>query len=209
MKFHATAVVVLILAGARGVFGQDTASAPIDDPEPSTYERVMTIGEAIVLVPMTLGTTLIGIAPPSGGLLIRDGRAHWVLSFESGVGFGQRANLKRFSDARFTVGFTHLFGNAQKDFLRLEAKRDLHIAFIDRREILLFGISPLGGMFTEFPSTGYSVGLSAWLMTPWISYFGFIPQHTFGLTYRYNRYLSGNGSHEITAGISAAFTWGW
>jgi hypothetical protein len=198
-----------MMVAAPQMFGQDSTSTPFQKTESTTYEDVMAIGEAVILVPLAISTTIISVVPPSGGILVRDGKASGVLLFETGIGFGEKIELKRFSDIRFTAGLTHVFTQAQKDYIRLEAKKDFHLGFVDRREIFLFGISPAAGMFTEFPSTGYSIGVSTWLMTPWLSYFGFIPQHTFGITYRYNNYFNGKYSHEITAGMSAAFTWGW
>jgi hypothetical protein len=209
MRRRILTLAILMMVAAPQLFGQDSSSTLFQRTESTTYEDVMAIGEAVILVPLAVGTTIISVVPPSGGVLVRDGKANGVLSFESGIGFGEKIELKRFSDIRFTAGFTHVFTPAQKDYIRLEAKKDFHLGFVDRREIFLFGISPAAGMFTEFPSTGYSIGVSTWLMTPWLSYFGFIPQHTFGITYRYNKYLSGKYSHEIAAGMSSAFTWGW
>ena len=191
------------------LYGQDSTSTEFQQTESTTYEDALTIGESAFLVPLAIGSTAIGILPPSGGLHIRDGVANGMVSFESGIGFGKRKSLKLFSDARLKLGFTHIFSSRYKDFVRIEATKDFHLGFIDRREVVLFGVSPSVGVFTEFPSTGFSIGVSAWLMTPWLSYIGFIPQHTFGLAYRFNRYLGGNVSGEISAGMSSAFTWGW
>jgi hypothetical protein len=198
-----------MMAVAPRLFGQDSTSAQFQKTESTTYEDAMAIGGTVILVPLAIGSTVVSIVPPSAGVLVRDGNTNGVLSFETGIGFGKKIESKLFSDIRFTAGYTHVFTKAQKDYIRLEAKKDFHLGFVDRREIFLFGFSPAAGMFTEFPSTGYSIGVSTWLMTPWLSYFGFIPQHTFGVTYRYNRYLSGKYSHEIVAGMSSAFTWGW
>ena len=103
----------------------------------------------------------------------------------------------------------HVYSRETKDFLRLEAEKDIHLTFLDRRKIFLVGVSPSAGLIENFPKGGYSIGASTWVMTPWLAYFGFIPQHTFGITYRYNKYFGGNGYVELSAGISAAFTWGW
>lgn len=209
MRRRILALGILMMVSAPQLFGQDSSSARFQKTESTTYEDAMTIGATVILVPLAIGSTVVSIVPPSAGVLVRDGNTNGVLSFETGIGFGEKIESKLFSDIRFTAGYTHVFTEAQKDYVRLEAKKDFHLGFVDRREILLFGISPATGMFTEFPSTGYSIGASTWLMTPWLSYFGFIPQHTFGVTYRYNRYLSGKYSHEIVAGMSSAFTWGW
>jgi hypothetical protein len=209
MRRRIFTLATLLIVGMGEVFGQDSTTTRSQNTESTTYEEAMAISEAVILVPLAVSSTVVSIVPPSGGVLVRDGKADGIVSFETGVGFGEKIELKRFSDVRFTLGFTHVFAQAQKDFFRVEAKKDFHIGFIDRREIFLFGVSPLAGVFTEFPSTGYSIGVSTWLMTPWLSYFGFIPQHTFGITYRYNKYLSGKYAQEISAGISSAFTWGW
>jgi len=169
----------------------------------------MEIVSTAVLVPLAIGSAAISIVPPSGGVVIENGKGYGILSFEAGIGFGEKVNLKRFSDARVTLGYAHIFSEKLKDFVRCEATGDIHLAFIDRREIFLFGVSPSAGVVTNFPSTGYSVGISSWVMTPWLTYFGFIPQHTFGITYRYNKFFGSKGFGEISAGMSAAFTWGW
>ena len=209
MRHWIVTFIVLVSVTFVKLFGQDSTSAQFQKTESTTYEDAIAIGESAFLVPLALGTTVISVVPPSGGILIRDGKANGILLFETGIGFGDKVNLKRFSDALFTIGYTHVFTRIQKDYARIEAKKDFHFGFADRRELFLFGISPAAGIFTEFPSTGYSLGVSTWLMTPWLSYFGFIPQHTFGLTYRYNTYLNGNHNQEISAGMTAAFTWGW
>ncbi len=205
-------VVIVVLMGAGYpaiVLGQDSTGTQFQGTESTTYEDAMEIVSTAVLVPLAIGSTVVSIVPPSGGIVVRDGKTYGLLSFETGVGFGEKVNLKRFSDVRFTLGYTHIFTDTQKDFFRCEAKKDFHISFVDRREIFLFGASPSVGFITNFPSSGYSIGVSSWLMTPWLSYFGFIPQHTFGIAYRYNKYFGGKALGEISAGVSSAFTWGW
>ena len=202
-------LMLFAIFGQLLAYGQDSTSTEFQSAETTTYEDAMEVISTVVLVPLAIGSTVISVVPPSGGIVVRGGKVNGILAFETGVGFGEKIDLKRFSDARFTVGYTHVFAQDQKDFFRVEVKEDFHISFVDRRELFLFGVSPSAGIFTDFPSTGYSVGISSWLMTPWLSYFGFIPQHTFGVTYRYNRYFGGKEFGEISAGMSAAFTWGW
>ncbi len=206
-----TLITILLLSASFSIraFGQDSASTEFQSAETTAYENAMEILSTVTLVPLAIGSTVVGIVPPSGGIIVRNGKADGMLSFETGIGFGEKVNLKRFSDARLTLGYTHVFAEEEKDFIRIEAKEDVHLFFIDRRELFLFGVSPSAGLISNFPSTGYSVGVSSWLMTPWLAYFGFIPQHTFGITYRFNKYIGGKEFGEISAGISAAFTWGW
>jgi hypothetical protein len=189
--------------------GQDSTLTGFESAETTPYDNAMEIVSTVVLVPLAIGSTAISIVPPSGGIVVENGKGHGILTFETGVGLGERVDLKRFSDARFTFGYTHIFSEGLKDFVRCEATEDIHVAFIDRRELFLFGVSPSAGFITNFPSSGYSVGASSWVMTPWLSYFGFIPQHTFGISYRYSKFFGGKGFGEISAGMSAAFTWGW
>ena len=205
---------IVVLIGVLWVqlsplFSQDSTATEPQSVSSSPSEEAMSIIATATLIPLAFGSTVIGIVPPSGGVIIHDGKIDGLLSFETGVGFGTRANLKRFSDLRVTVVYAHVYSAPSWNLCRLEVKKDLHVGFIDRREIVLFGVSPAAGVFTDFPSKGYSVGVSSWLMTPWLSYFGFIPQHTFGVNYRYNRYVDGRAFGEISAGISSAFTWGW
>lgn len=202
-------LMLLAMFGSLLAYGQDSTSTEFQRTQTTTYENAIEIASTVVLVPLAIGSTVISAIPPSGGMVMRDGKINGILAFETGVGFGEKVDLKRFSDARFTVGYTHVFAQDQKDFFRVEAQKDFHISFVDRRELFLFGVSPSAGIITDFPSTGYSLGVSSWLMTPWLSYFGFIPQHTFGITYRYNKYFGGKEFAEISAGMSAAFTWGW
>ena len=190
-------------------FAQDSTAARFESTESTTSGDVMEIVSTVVIVPLAIGSTVIGVVPPSGGLIIINGKASGMLSFETGVGFGEKVDLKRFSDFRLTLGYNHIFSQTSKDFVRLEASKDIHLVYIDRRKIFLFGFSPSIGCITNFPSAGFSLGASAWLMTPWLSYFGFIPQHMFGVSYRYNKYSGGGSFGEISAGISSAFTWGW
>lgn len=205
---------ILILLGFAltlysSVHAQDSTAARFESAESTTSGDVMEIVSTVVLVPLAIGSTVIGIVPPSGGLIVSNGRANGILSFETGVGFGEKVDLKRFSDFRLTLSYNHIFSETSKDFVRLEASKDIHLVYIDRRKIFLFGFSPSVGCITNFPSAGFSLGASAWLMTPWLSYFGFIPQHTFGISYRYNKYSGEKSFSEISAGISSAFTWGW
>lgn len=209
MKRAVSILIPLLFVPSLRAFGQDTTSTAFEKTESTTYEDAMEIVSTVVLVPLALGSTVVGLVPPSGGVVVREGTAKGMISFETGVGFGEWVNLKRFSDARFIFSYTHVYAQDLKDFVRVEATRDFHLAFLDRRKIVLFGFSPMAGMITDFPSAGYSVGISSWLMTPWLSYFGFIPQHAFGVTYRYNKYFGGKGIGELSAGISSAFTWGW
>jgi hypothetical protein len=200
---------MLVVSVPIMAFGQDSTATDYQSTETTTYGNALEILSAVVLLPLAVGSTVVSIVPPSGGIIVRDGRVDGILSFESGIGFGKKVDLKRFSDARLTVGYTHIFARDQKDFFHLDANKDFHICFVDRRELFLLGVSPSVGIITDFPTAGYSVGVSSWLMTPWLSYLGFIPQHTFGITYRYNRYFGGKDFGEISAGMSAAFTWGW
>jgi hypothetical protein len=209
MKRSASILIIPLITLWLPAFGQDTTSTEFQKTESTTYEDAMEIVSTAMLVPLALGSTVVGLAPPSGGIILRDGKAKGLISFETGIGFGERVDLKCFSDARLLFSYTRIYNQGLKDFVRVEATRDYHLAFVDRRKIVLFGFSPSAGIITSFPSTGYSVGVSTWVMTPWLSYFGFIPQHTFGITYRYNKYFSGKGFGELSAGVSSAFTWGW
>ncbi len=209
MKYNISIVSALLTIGCLQAYAQDTTSTEFQGTQTTGYEDAMEIVSTVVLVPLALGSTVIGIVPPSGGAIVHDGKANGIISFETGAGFGERVDLKRFSDARLLISYNHIYGGNLKDFVRVEATRDIHLDFIDRRKIILFGVSPSAGLITSFPTAGYTVGVSSWLMTPWLSYFGFIPQHTFGISYRYNKYFGGKAFGEIKAGISSAFTWGW
>ena len=209
MKRTAAVLIGVLWVQVSPLFGQDSTAAEPQSVSSTPSEDAMSIVATATLIPLAFGSTVIGIVPPSGGVIVHDGKADGLLSFETGIGFGTRANLKRLSDVRVTIAYAHVYSTTSWNLCRLEVKRDFHFGFIDRREIVLFGISPAAGVFTDFPSKGYSVGASTWLMTPWLSYFGFIPQHTFGVNYRYHRYFDGRGFGEISAGISSAFTWGW
>ena len=201
--------VMAILSFHPLALAQDSTGTQFQGTESTAYGDAMEIVSTVVLVPLAIGSTVVGIVPPSGGIVVSDGKVSGILSFETGVGFGEKVDLKRFSDFRLTASYNHIYSQTSKDFVRLEANKDFHLAFVDRRKIFLFGVTPSAGFITDFPSRGYSLGVSSWLMTPWLSYFGFIPQHTFGINYRYNKYFNGKDFGEISAGISSAFTWGW
>ena len=209
MNFELRNIFGSLLILSSSLLAQSSDSTQLEGTESTTYGDAMEIASTAVLIPLAVGSTVIGIVPPSGGAVFHDGKANGVISFQTGVGFGEKVDLKRFSDVRMLLDYTHIYGGNLKEFLRLETTGDLHLVYIDRRRIVLLGASPSLGIITDFPSVGYSAGVSTWLMTPWLTYFGFIPQHTFGITYRYNRYFGGKSFGELTAGISSAFTWGW
>lgn len=159
-----------------------------------------------ILVPLALAGAVISFLPPSGGMIIKDGAIYGSLSVEVGYGDGQRLETGEFTDYRISVVYTHLYNSRLRDVFRLEVKKDIHFDFIDRRKIFLKGIHLSAGLMSDFPNHGYSLGGGLWLKSPWLPFFGLFPSHTYGLTYRFNRYFAGKNFHEISLGMTSVLT---
>ena len=159
-----------------------------------------------ILVPLAVAGTVISFFPPSFGIVSRDGIQYAAYSVESGVGFGEKRETGIFSDYRIMLRYTHIYNSHIRDLFRIEGKKDFHFDFIDRRKIFLSGCDLSAGVMTDFPNYGYTVGGGVWLQSPWISFFGLFPSHTYGITYRYNSYFSGKSFHEVSLGVTSSFT---
>jgi hypothetical protein len=181
---------------------QDTTH--VDDYSTSQYAALYTMTG--IIVPLVIAGTVISMVPPSGGLVVRDGATYGSFSLETGYGDGQKRETGEFTDYRFSLVYTHVFSSKIRDLFRAEVKKDIHFDFVDRRKIFLSGIHFGGGVFSDFPNHGVSLTGGVWLKSPWLPYFGFFPSHTYGLTYRYNSFFSGENFHEISLGITSAIT---
>lgn len=159
-----------------------------------------------IIIPLAVAGVVISSVPPSIGIVTKDGAAYTSVNIETGVGIGERRMTGVFSDWRMSISYSFILHSKVRDPFRAEVKRDVHFDFVDRRKIFLSGIHVSAGFLTDFPNKGYTVGGGAWLKTPWQSYFGFFPQHTYGITYRYNKYVGGKEFHEISLGMTASFT---
>lgn len=159
-----------------------------------------------IIVPMALAGTVVSVLPPSVGTVVRNGTAYGALSVETGYGDGAVRETGEFTDYRVSLTYTHVFHSKVRDLFRLEYKRDFHFDFADRRKIFLGGFHVSGGVMTDLPNHGYTVGAGAWFKSPWLPFFGFFPSHTYGITYRYNRYFAGTAFHELSLGVTSAFT---
>ena len=179
----------------------------------STGEKGSTLEENIalttmtgVIIPLAIAGTVISIVPPSMSILRRNGVNYGGMNFESGIGWGEKHVTGIFSDWRVSFSYSYVISSHIRDVFRAEVKRDFHDDFIDRRKIFLLGVHFSAGVLTDFPNSGFTVGSGAWIKSPWLSYFGFFPQHTIGFSYRYNRYFNGKYFQELSAGITSAFT---
>ncbi len=184
------------------VYGQDTTSVQ----EPSTREKVAIYSTAGILVPLAVAGLAISFFPPSAGVVLKDGTAYGSFDIETGFGYGEKRETGIFTNYRVMLNYTHI-GNAKvRDIFRTEVTRDFNFDFIDRRKIFLSGIHVSTGFISDFPNHGYTIGTGVWLKSPWLPYFGLFPSHTYGLTYRYNSFFSGKSFHEISLGVTSAFT---
>ncbi len=188
---------------------QSNDSTQFATTDSSAYEDAALVGMTALTIPVVLGITAISIVPPSFGVLVNKGTAQGMMSFETGVGFGRNKRTGRFADTRFIAGYTHVYNKNEKDFWRVEISRDFHAQFIDKRKIFLLGASPSVGYINNGSEHGYSVGAQLWLMTPTLSFIGFFPLHTFGISYRYNTFAKATPFHTLSLGISSAFMFGW
>jgi hypothetical protein len=159
-----------------------------------------------VFVPLAIAGTIVSFLPPNIGMVEKEGSSYGTFGIESGVGFGEKRETGIFTDYRFSFGYTHIYNSNERDLFRFEMKKDFHFDFVDRRKIFLSGFHFSAGLLSDFPNHGYTVGTGVWLETPWLAFFGFFPSHTYGITYRYNKYFNGNGIHEISLGMTSAIT---
>lgn len=159
-----------------------------------------------IVVPLAIAGVVISSIPPSVGIVSKNGMAYGSLNFETGIGFGEKRVTGVFSDFRITTSYSYIFNSNVRDIFRVEFKKDFHFDFVDRRKILLSGIHFSGGLLSDFPNEGYTMGTGVWIKSPWLPFFGLFPEHTYGMTYRYNKYFSGTSFIELTIGVTSAFT---
>lgn len=200
MKFPYLAIVILL--SAPRIFAQDSTSAQ----EFSAAEKAALYSMTGVVVPLAIAGLAVSIFPPSGGLIIKDGSTYAVLNLETGFGRGEKRETGIFTDYRVMLNYSHVYSSRIRDIFRVEVKKDFNFQFIDRRKLFLSGVHLSGGLISDFPNHGFTIGSGVWLKTPMLSFFGFFPSHTFGITYRYNAYFSGRPFHEVTAGVASAIT---
>ncbi|MFZ4622042.1 MAG: hypothetical protein ACOYNS_15880, partial [Bacteroidota bacterium] len=148
--------------------------------QPSVNETIAVWTTTGIVVPLAIAGVVISAVPPSFTTVFRNGNAYGGISFESGVGLGTFRETGIFSDWRFAVGYSYIVSSKVKDIARLEVKKDIKFDFVDRRKIFLAGLNLSAGLMTDFPNKGFTAGGGVWLQTPWLSYFGFFPQHTIG-----------------------------
>ncbi|MHB1048912.1 MAG: hypothetical protein ACYC09_02435 [Bacteroidota bacterium] len=199
---NAFSIVVIFTLLSLSSRAQDTTH--VDDYSTSQYAALYTMTG--IIVPLAIAGTVISMVPPSGGLVVRDGATYGSFSLETGYGDGQKRETGEFTDYRVSLVYTHVFSSKIRDLFRAEVKKDIHFDFVDRRKIFLTGIHIGGGVFSDFPNHGVSLTGGLWLKSPWLPFFGFFPSHTYGLTYRYNKFLSGGDFHEISLGVTSAVT---
>jgi hypothetical protein len=201
MKKYLVVMLLLICVTFR-LDAQD--STRIDDS--TTEEKIALTAMTGIIIPLAIAGTVISVIPPAISFVTKDGINYGALNLESGIGIGKKRETGIFSDWRAGVSYSHIFSSRIRDIYRAEVKRDFNFAFIDRRMIWLSGFHVSAGLLTDFPNDGFTVGAGAWAKSPWLSYFGFFPQHTVGFTYRYNKYFGGSDFHEITMGMTSSFT---
>lgn len=175
--------------------------------ETTTEENIALITMTGIVIPLAIMGTIISAVPPSVSVVMKDGVSYAGVNFETGVGFGEKRMTGIFSDWRMNVSYTYIINEDVRDLFRAEVKRDFHFDFVDRRKIFLSGFHLSAGVLTDFPNDGYTFGAGGWVKSPWLNYFGFFPQHTFGVTYRYNKYFAGKEFHEVSLGVTSAFTY--
>lgn len=201
MKRSLLLVISLLLYGTR-VHGQDTTEVNTYSPAQNVALYTMTG----VIVPLALAGTVVSFLPPSGGIVIKEGGTYGSFSIEAGYGDGELRETGEFADYRVMISYSHIFSSKVRDLYRAEVKKDFHFQFIDRRKIFLKGFHLSVGILSDFPNHGYSVGGGLWIKSPWLPFFGLFPSHTYGITYRYNKYFSGTDFHEISLGVTSTLT---
>jgi hypothetical protein len=174
--------------------------------ESTSEENIALLTVTGIIIPLAIIGTVVSSVPPSVSIVSRDGAQYGALTLESGFGIGEKRETGIISDWRLGLSYSYIITSGIRNIFRAELKRDFHLNFIDRRKIVLPGFHVSAGMLTDFPNEGYTLGAGAWVKTPWIGYFGFFPEHTYGLTYRYNKFFGGKEFHEVSVGMTSAFT---
>ncbi len=205
VKIHSMKRILVILFSLLFV-AQTNAQDSTAVESTSTSETVALYTMTGIIVPLAIAGLVISTAPPSVGVVSKNGIGYGALNFETGIGFGEKRITGVFTDWRIGTSYSYIFNSNAQDVFRIELKKDFHFDFVDRRKILLSGFHLSAGLMTDFPNDGYTVGTGAWLKSPWLPFFGLFPQHTYGITYRYNKYFSGTDFHEVSVGVTSAFT---
>lgn len=199
MRLIVASLLILTLTASPHLHAQsDTSSSAA-----STAATWTTVG---ILVPLAIAGTVVSIVPPSANLIVKNGTAYGGLSFETGIGTGTQRGIGEYSDWRFSLGYSHTAHRSVNDMLRVEGKRDLYFGTVGARRIFQGGMHFAAGYITDFHAQGWSVGSGLWFASPWLAYFGFFPQHTIGLTYRYNVLRGQQHFHEVSIGVASTFT---
>lgn len=201
MNRHITLIAAIIFFYVH-LSAQD--STEVDDF--TTSQTIALYTATGVLVPLAIAGTVISFLPPGFGTVVSDGTAYGSLTVEAGYGHGEQLETGEFTDYRIAIIYTHIYNSRLRDFFRAEVKKDYHFNFIDRRKIFLSGMHVSAGLMSDFPNHGYSLGAGMWLKSPWLPFFGLFPSHTYGLTYRFNRYFNGKNFHEISLGMTSILT---
>ncbi len=189
------------------LFLSNTKSQDSTDVEKTSTSQTIALWTMTgIIVPLAIAGVAISAVPPSVSIVAKDGVTYGALNFETGFGFGEKRVTGIFSDWRLATSYSYIVNSNVRDVFRFEMKKDFHFDFVDRRKIFLSGFHLGAGLMTDFPNNGYTVGAGAWLKSPWLAFFGLFPQHTYGITYRYNKYFSGKDFHEISLGVTSAFT---
>lgn len=198
--------IIIVFFSLMIVAGESRAQDTTRVNESTTEENIALITMTGIIIPLAIIGTVVSAVPPSLSIVTRDGKSYGAVNIETGIGIGEMKETGIFSDWRLGLSYTFIVHSRIRNIFRTEMKRDVHFDFVDRRKIFLSGIHLSAGLLSDFPNRGYSVGAGLWLKSPWIGYFGFFPQHTYGITYRYNEYFQGKAFHEITLGMTSAFT---
>jgi hypothetical protein len=174
--------------------------------ETTTEENIALITMTGIIIPLAVIGTVVSAVPPAVSIISRDGAQYGGLTLESGFGIGTPGETGIISDWRLGMSYTFVINSRIRNYFRTELKKDFNFDHLDRRKIIVPGFHLSAGVMTDFPNEGYTVGAGAWIKTPWIGYFGFFPEHTYGITYRYNKYFGAKDFHEVTFGMTSAFT---
>jgi hypothetical protein len=199
---HISVIFLTIIFFAAQIKAQDST----DVERSSTSETIALWTMTGIIVPLAIAGVAISVVPPSVGIVSKNGIAYGAVNFETGIGFGEKRITGVFSDWRLATSYSYVVNSNVRDIFRIEMKKDFHFNFVDRRNILLSGFHLSAGVMSDFPNEGYTIGAGAWLKSPWLPFFGFFPQHTYGITYQYSKYFSGKSFHEVSLGVTSAFT---
>lgn len=203
-----TTGIILIALLINITFSQTPEMTEADTSKSSILGKIVLGISAAVLIPITIGLTVLSLIPPGYSAVIDGERIHGGIAFETAIGYGDSIRF-RFSNYRYLIQYIRSSDENLKNRIVLGYSRDFLLRRFGRHEIFGIGFSVGIAGFTNFiRSHGIGLEFSIWLGNAMnIPYLFLFPQHHIFFRLRRNFDLTSGGKFtEINIGISSAIT---